>query len=58
MHVDRTTGLVRQIEQVRDEIQSVSGKPSDRVVLRLIPTVSYVLTARFARAALITRCSA
>src|SRR6202023_638598 len=33
--LDRTTGLVRQIEQVRDDIQSVSGKPSGRVVLGL-----------------------
>jgi LysR family transcriptional regulator, nitrogen assimilation regulatory protein len=47
--LDRTTGLVRQIEQVRDDIQSVSGKPSGHVVLGLVPTVSCVLSARFAR---------
>jgi len=28
MLLDRTTGLVRQIEQVRDDLQSASGKPS------------------------------
>jgi LysR family nitrogen assimilation transcriptional regulator len=47
--LDRTTGLVRQIEQVRDDIQSANGKPSGRVVLGLVPTVSCVLSARFAR---------
>jgi LysR family nitrogen assimilation transcriptional regulator len=46
---DRTAGLVRQIEQVRDDIQSVSGAPSGRVVLGLVPTVSCVLSTRFAR---------
>jgi LysR family nitrogen assimilation transcriptional regulator len=40
--LDRTTGLVRQIEQVRDDIQSASGKPSGRVILGLVPTVSAV----------------
>jgi len=47
--LDRTTGLVRQIEQVRDDIQSASGKPSGQVVLGLVPTISCVLSARFAR---------
>ena len=47
--LDRTAGLVRQIEQVRDDIQSASGTPSGRVVLGLVPTVSCVLSARFAR---------
>ena len=47
--LDRTTGLVRQIEQVRDDLQSVGGSPSGRVVLGLVPTVSCVLSARFAR---------
>jgi len=47
--LDRTAGLVRQIEQVRDDIQSVVGTPSGRVVLGLIPTVSCVLSTRFAR---------
>jgi DNA-binding transcriptional LysR family regulator len=35
MLLDRTTGLVRQIEQVRDDLQSASGKPSGRVGCRL-----------------------
>ncbi len=47
--LSRTAGLVRQIEQVRDDIQSSSGTPSGRVVLGLVPTVSCVLSARFAR---------
>lgn len=47
--LDRTTGLVRQIEQVRDDLQSAGGTPSGRVVLGLVPTVSCVLSARFAR---------
>jgi LysR family nitrogen assimilation transcriptional regulator len=46
---DRTTGLVRQIEQVRDDLQSVGGTPAGRVVLGLVPTVSCVLSARLAR---------
>lgn len=45
----RTTGIVRQIDQIRDDIQSQAGSPSGRVVLGLIPTVSCVLSARLAR---------
>jgi LysR family transcriptional regulator, nitrogen assimilation regulatory protein len=47
--LERTTGLVRQIEQVRDDLQSIGGSPSGRVVLGLVPTVSCILSARFAR---------
>jgi len=49
MLLDRTTGLVRQIEQVRDDIQSASGSPSGRVIRGLVPTVSAVFSGRFAR---------
>ena len=49
MLLDRTTGLVRQIEQVRDDLQSASGQPSGRVILGLVPTVSAVFSGRFAR---------
>ncbi len=49
MLLDRTTGLVRQIEQVRDDLQSASGKPSGRVILGLVPTVSAVFSGPFAR---------
>jgi DNA-binding transcriptional LysR family regulator len=45
----RTAGIVRQIDQIRDDIQSAQGPPSGRVVLGLVPTVSCVLSARFAR---------
>ena len=45
----RTAGIVRQIDQVRDDIQSAGGPPSGRVVLGLVPTVSCVLSARLAR---------
>ena len=49
MLLERTAGLVRQMEQVRDDIQSFSASPAGRVVLGLVPTVSTVLSARFAR---------
>lgn len=45
----RTAGIVRQIDQIRDDIQSQAGTPSGRVVLGLVPTVSCVLSARLAR---------
>jgi LysR family nitrogen assimilation transcriptional regulator len=45
----RTAGIVRQIDQIRDDIQSASGAQSGRVVLGLVPTVSCVLSARLAR---------
>ena len=34
----RTSGIVRQIDQIRDDIQSAQGPPSGRVVLGLVPT--------------------
>ena len=49
MLLDRTTGLVRQIEQVRDDLQSADGKPSGHVILGLVPTVSAVFSGRLAR---------
>src|SRR5260370_32086992 len=49
MLLARTTGLVRQIEQVRDDLQSASGKPSGGVILGLAPSVSAVFSGRFAR---------
>ena len=49
MLLDRTTGLIRQIEQVSDDLKSASGKPSGRVILGMVPTVSAVLSGRFAR---------
>ena len=49
MLLDRTTGLIRQIEQVRDDLQSAKGSPSGRVILGLVPTVSAVFAGRFAR---------
>lgn len=48
MLLDRTEGLVRQIEQVRDDIKSAGGNPSGRVVLGFVPTVSAVLAGRLA----------
>jgi LysR family transcriptional regulator, nitrogen assimilation regulatory protein len=45
----RTSGIVRQIDQIRDDIQSHAGAPTGRVVLGLVPTVSCVLSARLAR---------
>lgn len=49
MLLERTAGLVRQMEQVRDDIQSASGTPAGRVVMGLVPTVSTVFAARFVR---------
>lgn len=49
--LERSAGLVRQIEQVRDDVQSLGGRPSGRVVLGVVPTVSAVLSARIARRA-------
>jgi DNA-binding transcriptional LysR family regulator len=49
MLLERTAGLVRQMEQVRDDIQSSGATPAGRVVLGLVPTVSTLLSARFAR---------
>ena len=49
MLLDRTTGLIRQIEQVSDDLKSANGDPSGRVILGLVPTVSAVLSGRFAR---------
>lgn len=51
----RTAGLVRQMEQVRDDIQSVGDTPAGRVVMGLVPTVSTVIAARFARR-VVTEC--
>src|SRR5204862_646090 len=45
----RTAGIVRQIDQIRDDMQSSGGPPSGRVVLGLVPTVSCVVSARLAR---------
>ena len=49
MLLARTSGMVRQIDQIRDDIQSAQGPPSGRVVLGLVPTVSCVISARVAR---------
>lgn len=48
MLLERTAHLVRQFEQVRDDIRSASGVPCGPVVLGLVPTVSTVLSARLA----------
>ncbi len=47
--LERTAGLVRQIEQVRDDMRSANGAPSGSVALGLVPTVSHVVSAGFAR---------
>jgi len=48
----RIGGLVRQLEQVRDDVASLSGAPSGQVVLGMVPTVSTVLASRLAQAVL------
>ena len=47
--LERTAGLVRQIEQVRDDMRSTAGAPCGNVALGLVPTVSNVVSARLAR---------
>ncbi|MGI4950816.1 MAG: LysR family transcriptional regulator [Janthinobacterium lividum] len=47
--LERTAGLVRQIEQVRDDMRSAGGAPAGTVALGLVPTVSNVVSAGFAR---------
>jgi DNA-binding transcriptional LysR family regulator len=49
MLFERTVGIMRQLEQVRDDIQSDNSSPSGQVVLGLVPTVSAILSARFAK---------
>lgn len=44
--------IVRQIEQARDDVLSMSGNPFGLVVLGITPTVSSVLSARLARRAM------
>ncbi len=46
---ERTTGLVRRLEQAREDVLAVAGAPSGRVVLGMVPTVSSALAARIAR---------
>src|SRR6201994_2665732 len=50
--LSRTAGIVRQLDQIRDDIQSSGGPPTGRVVLGLVPTVSCVLSARLGRGTL------
>lgn len=50
MLLGRIGGLVRQLEQVRDDVASMAGAPSGQVVLGVVPTVSAVLAGRLAQA--------
>jgi LysR family nitrogen assimilation transcriptional regulator len=44
----RIGGLVRQIEQVKDDLVSLSGTPSGSVALGIVPTAACVLAGRLA----------
>lgn len=46
---EKTTGLVRRLEQAREDVLAVAGVPAGRVVVGLVPTVSAALSARIAR---------
>lgn len=46
--LSRSRGVVRQLEQVRDDIVSLAGAPNGRVSLGIVPTVSCVLAGRLA----------
>jgi DNA-binding transcriptional LysR family regulator len=44
----RVAGVLKQIEQVRHDIESLEGAPSGHVSLGIVPTVSAVLAGRLA----------
>jgi LysR family nitrogen assimilation transcriptional regulator len=45
---ERTSGLVRQLEQARDEILNAGDNPAGRVVVGMVPTIGSVLALRVA----------
>jgi LysR family nitrogen assimilation transcriptional regulator len=47
--LQRIGGLVRQIEQVKDDIISLNKAPSGRVSLGIVPTASCALAGRLAQ---------
>lgn len=47
--LEKVGGVVRQLEQARDDILSLRGAPSGNIVLGVVPTASSVLSARLAR---------
>ncbi len=47
--LSRTGGLVRQVEQVKDDLLSLKGAPSGSVALGIVPTASCVLAGRLAQ---------
>ncbi|WP_426169245.1 LysR family transcriptional regulator [Sandarakinorhabdus sp. DWP1-3-1] len=47
---ERTAGLVRRLEQAREDVLAMAGEPIGRVVVGLVPTVSAALAARITRA--------
>lgn len=46
---ERTSGIVRRLEQAREEVMTAASGPSGRVVVGLVPTVSVPLAARLVR---------
>ncbi len=46
---ERTTGVVRRLEQAREDVLAVAGVAIGRVVVGMVPTVSAALAARIAR---------
>jgi DNA-binding transcriptional LysR family regulator len=49
MLFERTAGLVRRLEQAREDVLAAAGAPAGRVVIGLVPTVGAVIAARIAR---------
>jgi DNA-binding transcriptional LysR family regulator len=49
MLFERTSGLVRQLEQARDDVLNASGAPTGRVVVGMVPTLSSSLASTVAR---------
>jgi len=46
---DRTSGLVRQLEQAQEDVLNVSSSPSGRVVVGMVPTIGSALALTVAQ---------
>lgn len=47
--LDGTAGVIRRLEQAREDVLAVTGKPSGRVVVGFVPTIGSALAARVAQ---------
>lgn len=49
MLLDGTAGVIRRLEQAREDVLAVAGTPSGRVVVGFVPTIGSALAARVAQ---------